>query len=186
MARRRGAYLMSLGVSLLLGQTLPGNRAIAAVSSCPRPFEEMVTQLLADLPAYANRVNTRTHRPQTYVMLATNPDFQPLSWGQRLSDPEDSAADPAEPPQDSSLRQVFFTTVLRRYSGNQISHHQEHHWLFVASSSRGWEFVQIYSILDAYPSAQAPSPPRNSSRGSLAIAIQDWLKFCRLSWRSHG
>ena len=137
---------------------------------CPQAFEPFMTEMLAELPAYANRVNTRASNPQNYVVLAGRADFEALPL-RRSSFPQSSVA-------DTDVRQVFFSTLLKRFSQNKIVHQQEHHWLLMAPSDRGWEFVQMYSILASYPSQNLATPPRDSSEGSIATAIKDWLKTC--------
>lgn len=140
--------------------------------TCPKSFEPLISVMLAEIPAYANRVNTRANNPQNYVILASRADFEALPLLQ-ASFPQEATSDSS-----SEVRQVFFSTLIRRFSQQEIVHHQEHHWLLMAPSDRGWEFVQMYSILDSYPASNLASAPRSSSEGSMATAIKDWLKNC--------
>lgn len=159
-----------LGVVLSVGSAVVSVKPLTAASNCPKEFEPFVTEMLAELPAYANRVNTRVNNRQTYVILAGRADFEDLPLLQASFPPPDQAENP--------VRQVFFSTLLKRFSQNKIIQQQEHHWLLMAPSDRGWEFVQLYSILESYPSQKLAAPPRNSSEGSIATAIKDWLKAC--------
>jgi hypothetical protein len=76
---------------------------------------------------------------------------------------------------------VFFTTLMRRYDGGRIANLQEYHWVFLAQQPQGWQLVMMYSTIGVYPARadQPPLPPRNSSEGSVAQALQAWLKDCR-------
>jgi hypothetical protein len=168
--RHLAASLLSL--ALVFGETrLEHSAAIAASASpqvCPSALAHLVTQLLQDLPSYANRVRIRAELNRNYVLFAGNPEFQSLPLST------------VSPPRDSQTQQVFFTTLIRRYERDRIVYHQEHHWLFLAPDPPGWRLVMMYSILAPYPSAKTPPlPPRNSSEGSIAQAIRDWLSDCR-------
>jgi hypothetical protein len=137
---------------------------------CPIDLEPLITKLLQDLPSYANRVRTRAGLYRNYVMFAGKPDFQPLPVSRN---PEFQAP---------KTQQVFFTTLIRRYEPDRIVYHQEHHRLFLTPDASGWRFVMMYSVLAPYPASQTPPlPPRNSSEGSIAQAIRDWLRDCRTS-----
>lgn len=141
----------------------------AAPSACPTALEPLITKLLQDLPNYANRVRTRAGLYRNYVLFAGKPDFQPLP----LSHAPES--------QHPKTQQVFFTTLIRRYERDRIVYHQEHHRLFLTPDATGWRFVMMYSVLAPYPTSQIlPLPPRNSSEGSIAQAIRDWLRDCRI------
>lgn len=137
--------------------------------ACPTSFKSLVSQLLADLPSYANRTNVRSDLPHRYLILASQPEFKPLPV----------TSTPHSPESDDQLRQVFFTTLVRRYQGNQSTDIQEYHWLFLAHNPKGWWFSMMHSIIGSYPQAEPPSPPRNSSEGKLAQAIRLWLRDCR-------
>ena len=168
LARKLGTCCSLIIVGLIGAASAEGVNAFASPPVCPQAFEPFMTEMLAELPAYANRVNTRASNQQNYVVFAGRADFEALPLHQ-ASFPQSSAAD---------VRQVFFSTLLKRFSQNKIVHQQEHHWLLMAPSDRGWEFVQMYSILASYPSQNLATPPRDSSEGSIATAIKDWLKTC--------
>ncbi len=152
--------LVSMGLSASIADATP---------TCSKQFEPFMGEMLKDLPAYINRVNTQARNAQNSVLLAAKADYQPLQL---------PTASGNVVSQDDEVEQVFFTTLLRRFSDRQIVYQQEHHWLFMAPSDRGWEFVQMYSILSPYPVASLSTAPRNSSEGSVATAIRNWLKNC--------
>ena len=159
--------MLTLGAGVLLNGI---NAPVAvAAEACQSDFEPFIRQMLPSLPAYTNRVNTRAGNTQNYMILAGGEDFTALPT-KDVSFPNSD--------QNVGVRQVFFSTLIKRFSQNAIRQHQEYHWLFMAPSDRGWEFVQMYSIPDRYPSEKISSPPRNSSTGSVATAIKDWLKTC--------
>jgi hypothetical protein len=144
------------------------NQNKTAPSGCPTELEPLITKLLQDLPSYANRVRTRAGLYRNYVMFAGNPEFQPLP----VSVPPES--------QEPQNQQIFFTTLIRRYEPDRMVYHQEHHRLFLTPELTGWQFVMMYSVLAPYPASKTPPlPPRNSSEGSIAQAIRDWLRDCR-------
>lgn len=173
-----------LGLGFLLGSAIAPTvarsrpvskyapKTIYTKSACPQNLKGLVSQMLTDLPAYINRENTRANNRKTYVMLATKASFDDLP----LFQPSATQPQSAHPP-----RQIFFTTLMRRYSTQTVVQQQEHHWLFLVKGDRGWQFVQLYSILDSYPSNNSPTPPRNSSSGSVAQAIKKWLNSCSIS-----
>lgn len=152
-----------------LGSWLTMTSSAQATSSCSEEFQPFMGEMLKELPAYINRVNTRANNPHNSVLVAAKADFQPLPL------PEQSAGLQSS---QSDVQQVFFATLLRRLAGGEVVYQQEHHWLFMAPSDRGWEFIQLYSTLSPYPVASVNSPPRNSSEGSVATAIKAWLKNC--------
>ena len=152
--------LISLGISASVADAVP---------TCSKDFEPLMEEMLKELPAYINRVNTRARNTKNSALLAAKADFQPL----KLPTASENLG-----PQDPEVEQVFFSTLLRRLSDRQIVYQQEHHWLFMAPSERGWEFVQMYSVLSPYPVASISTAPRNSSEGSVATAIRNWLKHC--------
>jgi hypothetical protein len=146
-------------------------------SACPSTLPALVDRMLPDLPSYINRVRIGAGITKSYILLAAKPDFEPLapSWLTTL---------PA-PAQASEVKQVFFTTLMRRYDGGRIANLQEYHWVFLAQQPQdwpqSWQLVMMYSTLGTYPATaeQPPLPPRNSSDGSVAQAIKTWLKDCR-------
>ena len=141
---------------------------------CYDEFQPLVQRLLKDLPSYANRANVRYGKSNNYVILTGLPEFESLSLAPKRN-PSNQNNDP--PPTDP--KQVFFTTLVRRYEGNQPRQFQEYHWLFLTYTASGWRFSMMYSMLGSYPQNSPPFPPRDSSGGSLAQAIRTWFRDCR-------
>jgi hypothetical protein len=141
---------------------------------CPQGREALVRQLLQDLPAYANRANTQLGIPHRYVVIASQPEFQPLPLGagQRAFEVESPKA--TEDP-----HQVFFTTLERTYQSGKLFQLQHYHWLFLTDTQSGWRLALLYSIIGPYPHKGPPLPPRDSSEGSLAQGIRTWLRDFR-------
>jgi hypothetical protein len=135
---------------------------------CPREMSALVDRMLQDLPSYANRVRTRADIRKSFIVLAARPEYEPLPLSILPESPEQN-------------RQIFFTTLQRRYERNRIVYLQEYHWLFLTQSPKDWQFSMLYSTFGPYPATpdQPPLPPRNSSEGSTAVAIRDWLDDCR-------
>jgi hypothetical protein len=139
------------------------------VQPCSAELPMLLDQMLRNLPSYINRVRTRAGIRKSYVVLAARPEFEPLPL-----------AGVPSPSTTEKTQQVFFTMLVRRYDHDRISYLQEYHWVFLTPSAQGWQLVMMYSTLGPYParSEQPPLPPRNSSNGSVAQAIQDWLSAC--------
>jgi hypothetical protein len=142
-------------------------------SACPSTLPNLIDRMLPDLPSYINRVRISAGITKSYILLAAKPELEPLapSWLTML--PSQTQA--------NEVKQVFFTTLMRRYDGGRIANLQEYHWVFLARQPQGWQFVMMYSTLGVYPATaeQPPLPPRNSSDGSVAQAIKTWLRDCR-------
>lgn len=142
---------------------------------CPNEVEPLVQKLMQDLPAYANRVGDRT-RPESltsrnYVVFAGRPEFEPLPLT-----PEQAPTSTARP---TDPYQVFLTTLERQYIDRQVTQLQEFHWIFLTQADDGWRLAFMYTRTGAYPTQQPPTPPRESSDGIIAQAIQLWLRDCR-------
>jgi hypothetical protein len=135
---------------------------------CPREISALVARMLQDLPSYATRVRTRADIRKSFIVLAARPEYEPLPL----------SILPEAPAQN---QQIFFTTLQRRYERDRIVYLQEYHWLFLTQSPNDWQFSMLYSTFGPYPATpdQPPQPPRNSSEGSTAVAIRDWLDDCR-------
>jgi hypothetical protein len=146
--------------------------SVAVGSACPSILPALIDRMLPDLPSYINRVRIGAGITKSYILLAAKPELEPLSpsWLTTL---------PA-PAQASEVKQVFFTTLMRRYDGGRITNLQEYHWVFLAQQPQDWQLVMMYSTLGVYPATaeQPPLPPRDSSDGSVAQAIKTWLRDC--------
>ncbi len=143
-------------------------------------IENLVTPLMRDLPSYANRASQRARRLQrktdvySYMSVAGKPDFTPL--------PLNSGINTTDAPKssDEKVEQVFFTTLERQYTGRRSLQLQEFHWLFLTKSKSGWQMVTMFSQIGSYPvTKNQPTPPRDSSNGTVAQGINAWLRDCR-------
>lgn len=144
-------------------------------TQCPDRLEALVPLMLRDLPSYANRTSQRaytddyrTTETPGYVLLAGQPEYEPLSL----------AAGEYTPIAETDVPQVFFTTLDRQYFSERSFELQHYHWLFLAQTEEGWRFVLMLSMVGDQPADQPPTPPRDSSQGVLAQAIRLWLRDC--------
>ena len=166
----------------------PEPNYIRPTEPCPSDIQVLATQLLADLPSYANRVSlrhlnlsTNPIQPVTTILVASAPDFTPLDLSQLF--PAGAASD-REP--DADLQQVFFTTLERQYWQGRPTSLQHYHWLFLTPTQDGWHLALLFSSLGPYPSsgplgssARPPTPPQESSDGIVGQAVRLWLRDCR-------
>jgi hypothetical protein len=140
--------------------------------ACPTDLETLTPLLLRDLPSYANRVIVRARGNSAVtslptVMTAGRAEFAPLPIATDLAPP------------DPNLQQLFFTTLERQRTGDQMVELQQYHWLFLATTTTGWQLALSYTRTASYPSAAKPvSPPRESSQGPIAQAATLWLRDC--------
>lgn len=141
---------------------------------CPTDLSTLIPLLLRDLPSYANRVsqraytNFRTADLPGYVIVASRPEYEPLSLNSERS-----------PSLEDQPSQVFFTTLERQYvSGKPVSL-QHYHRLFLVETQDGWQLALMFSTLGNYPADQPPTPPQDTSQGVIAQAIRLWLRDCR-------
>ncbi|WP_414541331.1 hypothetical protein [Nostoc sp. CCY0012] len=141
--------------------------------------ENLTTQLLRDLPSYANRVTQRARRRSrssdiySYMLVAGKPEFQPLPLnpGGYHSDHQKNAT--------TEVDQVFFTTLERQYIGGKAVESQQFHWLLLTKTQSGWRLIMMFTQMGAYPQQQVVSPPRDSSNGVVAQAVKTWLRDCQ-------
>lgn len=159
----------------------PQKQTIAAKkSSCPNQnIEALTTGLLRDLPSYANRASQRARRLSratdvySYMVVAGKPEFAPL--------PLNSNEYTADSLKTASVgvEQVFFTTLERQYTAGKAVQLQQFHWLFLTKTKSDWRFVMMYSQTGLHPNNQPPTPPRDSSNGDIAQAVNAWLRDCQ-------
>jgi hypothetical protein len=141
--------------------------------ACPSEVKPLVSQMLKDIPSYTNRAYVRGNILNTYLMLASPPDFEPLPASTLF--PSDSS-----PAKTTNTVQVFFTTLDRMHGLGDPIPLQQYHWLFLTPSSQGWQLKKMYTMTGSYPAGSGtPTRPRDSTGESLAMAIQDWLKDCQ-------
>lgn len=140
-------------------------------------IETLTNQLVKDLPNYTNRVNQKSRRLSrsidiySYVLIAGKAEFSPLSLGPGEYLPTIPVA---EQPQ-----QVFITTLERQYTSGKLVQLQQYHWLFMTRTNSGWRLAFMFSRTGTYPNKQPPTPPRESSNGAIAQAVNTWLRDCQ-------
>lgn len=169
-------------------QTTDNNDKPAPTKSSPQPYtrscqgqdiKTLTNQLLQDLPAYANRASQRARRLSrksdfySYMLVAGRPEFEPLTLGPGVYTPS--------PATDSQIQQIFFTTLERQYTAGQAIELQEFHWVFLTQTRNGWRLATMFSQTGGYPTKKPPTPPRESSDGVIAQAIEAWLRDCHAS-----
>jgi hypothetical protein len=170
--------------NLTLEDSLPlryqrSNLQSATLETCPADVETLTSQLIRDLPSYANRVIQRARRLNrtvdsfSYVLVAGNPEFAPLSLGPGQYSSAASVAD-VEPP-----KQVFITTLERQYLGGKAIESQHYHWLFLTQTPGGWRLALMFSRIGSSSPGRSPTPPRESSKGIIGQAVTIWLRDCR-------
>ena len=145
--------------------------------SCPADLEGLTPLLLRDLPAYGNRMLQRSRRrtianqPPSYILLAGNPDTQPLSLG---PGPYTSTT-----PGQTPLQQLFITTLEREYVSGSPVKVQQFHWLFLTRSDETWYLAIAYTRVGGYPLQGPTTPTKESTNGLIGQAVQNWLRDCR-------
>ncbi len=149
-------------------------------SKCPADVKTLTSLLLRDLPNYANRVLRRARRLDratvdsfSYVIVAGNPEFEPLILGPGEYTPSISASDLELP------YQLFFTTLERQYVRGKAIESQHYHWLFLTQTPQGWRLAMMFSRIGSYLPERSPTPPRESSNGVVGQAVNIWLRDCR-------
>ena len=165
-------------VACMLWLTTGGAIAQVPVSECQKQdIETLLAGLVKDLPNYTNRVNQKSRRLNrsvdiySYVLIAGKAEFAPLSLGPGEYLP---TLPVAEQPQ-----QVFITTLERQYTSKKLVQLQQYHWLFLTQTKGGWRLAFMFSRTGTYPNKQPPTPPRESSNGSVAQAVKTWLRDCQ-------
>ena len=144
---------------------------------CPNDLETLSSMLVKDLPGYTNRVMQRYRRSSrsvtlmpTYVIAAGKPEFEPIALNQIQYQGSEN-----KPPE-----QVFFTTLERQYvSEYRVIETQNYHWLLLTPTASGWRMVMIFSRFGSSNPNQNPSPPRDTSKGTIGQAVKLWLRDCR-------
>jgi len=151
----------------------------STTQECPADLETLISLMVRDLPSYANRVIQKARRLDatvdnySYVIVAGNPVFEPLPLGpNQLPFNSEEAA-------DESVRQVFLTTLERKYIGGKAVEFQNFHRLFLTQTPEGWRLALIFTQIGSSEAGQPPTPPRESSNGVVGQAIITWLRDCR-------
>ena len=144
--------------------------------NCPRSFEVLMTQLLHDLPSYANRVAQKSRRSNqintySYIILAGKPELKAL---------------PLRSSQYKSLlpnntKQAFFTTLERHYSKKEVFRLQNHYRIFLSKETDSWRLISLSSKLAHIDNSNGLSlPSRNSINSAVGQGIRLWLRDCRV------
>lgn len=168
------SVLFAIATNWIATKTEAVQPGLSPGATCSADLETLTTQLLEDLPNYTNRANVRLGISNNYVIVASRPEFKPLPLGAGQR-----AAVIENPVKRDDPYQIFFTTLERSYQGNRSVQLQLYHWLFLTRTDSGWRFAVLYSMVGPYPAGYPPSPPEERSDGSIAGAIQTWLRDCR-------
>ena len=142
-------------------------------------IKTLTTGLLQALPGYANRVSQRARRLSrssdvySYVILAGRPEFEPLTLGPGAYTSKSQLTD------SQPVQQVFFTTLERQYTKGKAIELQQFNWVFLTKSQSGWRLATMFSQIGGYPAQKPPTPPKDSSNGIIAQAINAWLRDCQ-------
>ena len=142
-------------------------------------IKTLTTGLLQALPGYANRVSQRARRLSrssdvySYVILAGRPEFEPLTLG------PGAYTSKSQPTDSQPVQQVFFTTLERQYTKGKAIELQQFNWVFLTKSQSGWRLATMFSQIGGYPAQKPPTPPKDSSNGIIAQAINAWLRDCQ-------
>ncbi|WP_009544333.1 hypothetical protein [Crocosphaera subtropica] len=143
--------------------------------TCPSDVETLMTRMLKDLPGYSNRVAQRSRigdrsvEIYNYILVAGNPEFEPLPLSNLQYEPE----------LPDETKQVFFTTLERQYTPTEAILLQNYYWLFLTPTSEGWRLVLLFSQLADLEQGDLPLPPQNAMNGAIGQGIKLWLKDCR-------
>ncbi|MDJ0680069.1 MAG: hypothetical protein QNJ18_09440 [Xenococcaceae cyanobacterium MO_167.B52] len=145
-------------------------------------IETLMTELLRNLPSYANRASqrarrlSRTTQTYSYMLMAGKPEFVPLP-----TNPVEDTGNTSKKSKDKDVKQVFFTTLERQYIKGKPIQSQQFHWLFLTKTENAWQMVMMFTQTGSYPKSKPPTPPRDSSNGVVGQAIQTWLRDCRVA-----
>ncbi len=173
-----GKHLLNIAIITVLGVvTIPSEIQASPKrgESCPSDIKTLMTWMLEDLPSYSNRVSQRVRRSDrsidvyNYIVLAGNPEFEPLPLTNLQY----------EPVLPDDTQQVFFTTLERQYTKTEVILLQNYYWLFLTPSSDGWRSVLLFSQLADLQQDDLPLPPQDAINGAIGQGIKLWLKDCR-------
>ncbi|MBD2306896.1 hypothetical protein H6G17_15455 [Chroococcidiopsis sp. FACHB-1243] len=147
-------------------------------------IKTLTDQLLRDLPGYANRTSQRARKLNrstdlyTYVLVAGQPEFEPLTTDPGVYQPKSPQAD------GEDVQQIFFTTLERQYLKDRAVELQGFHWAFFAKTEDGWRLASMFTRIGDRASKRPPTPPEETSDGIIAQAIETWLRDCRARSRA--
>ncbi|MDZ4872042.1 MAG: hypothetical protein CLLPBCKN_001430 [Chroococcidiopsis cubana SAG 39.79] len=189
----QGRVLQFLSILLVLLNPLPAYPTPQDGHTAVRPYDSrcqtqdiktLTDRLLRDLPGYANRTSQRARRLSrstdlyTYVLVAGNPEFEPLTTDPGVYQPKSPQAD------GEDVQQVFFTTLERQYLKDRAIELQGFHWAFFAKTEDGWRLASMFTRIGDRTGERPPTPPEETSDGIIAQAIETWLRDCRARSRA--
>jgi hypothetical protein len=164
--------------SLIAKSILPKPVNLEISNSCSeQSLETLTAKLMLDIPGYTNRVIQRSRRLSknfetfSYILVAGKPEFESL--------PLNPGIDYGNNYEAEGVKQVFFTTLERKYINKTTVELQEFHRLFLTKTNIGWTLVMMFSQTSEYPVKPPIAPPRNSSYGAIAQGVKLWLQDCQ-------
>jgi hypothetical protein len=160
-------------------ERVDASQKIISKSICSQQsLETLTTNLLRDLPNYANRSSQRARRLSrkgdvfSYFIFAGKPDFTPLPLN-----PYGMSTNPVKSV-DDRIDQVFFTTLERQYTAGKAIELQQFHRLLLTQTNSGWKKVMMFTKTGTYPANNISTPLRESSDGVVGKAVDIWLRDC--------
>jgi hypothetical protein len=168
-----------LGIIGLLGLMIASQSAIAqetpSRSACPEKLADLAPKMLADLPSYTNRVVQRSIINHTqnliirnYVIIASNPDLEPLPLINRQF----------QPVFPDTSQQLFFTLLERQYAAQRAIELQNHYRAFFDLTDQGWRLILLFSHPSSLDKNEPFFPTKESEDSAIAQAINLWLRDC--------
>jgi hypothetical protein len=124
--------------------------------------------LVFNSPAYAKNIPSQPVNPE---IDAGQPEFKSL--------PLNPGIDHGDKYNGEGVRQVFFTTLGRKYIHKKAVELQEFHRLFLTKTNIGWTVVMMFSQTSSYPVKPPIVPPRDSSNSAIAQGVKLWLRDCQ-------
>lgn len=160
-------------------QTIPSTLQPGKYYCSQQTTESIATYLLRDLPSYSNRATQRARRLTrkgdtfSYMVAAGRPEFLPLPLSPNVASSNTTKT------LSEGVEQVFFTTLERQYTAGKAIELQQFHWLLLTKTNSGWRKVMMFTQTGSFPVTKQPiSPPRDSSDGAIAQAVDAWLRDC--------
>lgn len=164
-------YWLGWGMVFGLSGWLTTTGAIAE-PQCSENINEILPQMLEDIPSYGNRVIQQARKldrqvdTYSYVLIASKAEFEPLSLKTQQYEP--IVADTTE--------QAFFTTLEKQYIDEQLVTFEKYYWIFLTPTERGWQLVHLLYRLRQSDPDYPITPPRDNTRGIVGRAAEIWLR----------
>lgn len=173
--RRNCRHLIILSILCFWGIPLP-LLSQEVDQSCPDNLSDLSEKLLTDLPSYTNRVIqrsqlTRTPFNDTYIIVAGQPEFEPLTLTHQQY----------KPIFPNSTQQLLFTTLERHYINQRSTTYESYYWVFLTQENEQWYLVKVLSALASLNENDVPLPPQDATDGAIGQGIQLWLRDCNFS-----